>query len=628
MSEPRATAGPAPHRPKHAASSPWLLTLFPFLRWWHRVDRGTLKGDFLAGLTGAVVVLPQGVAFATIAGMPPEYGLYAGIVPAIVAALWGSSWHLVSGPTTAASIVVFSALSVLAEPGSADYVRLALTLTLMVGVLQLVMGLARLGSLVNFISHSVVVGFTAGAAILIASNQFKNFFGIEIPRGVHVHEALGTLLLNIEHANPYVLGVGVSTLVLGLAVRHWYPRFPYMIAAMVGGSLIAFGLNQVLGVETTGIRTVGALPAGLPPLSMPDFSLSTLKQLAPVTLAATLFALTEAVSIARSLGARAHQHIDGNQEFIGQGLSNIAGSFFSGYVATGSFNLSGLNFQAGARTPLAAVFAGVLLAGVVVLVAPLAAYLPNAAMAAILFLVAWGLIDFHAVRNILRTSRSETAVLAVTFFSTLFLELEFAIMAGVLLSLGLYLNRTSRPRLLTRVPNPRSPQRDFVTDPGLPECPQLKLVRLDGSLFFGAVSHVAETLGKMEEAHPSQRHLAIVGSGVNFIDVAGAEFLAGEAKRRRAQGGGLYLIRVKPGVCEPLTRGGYLEDVGKENIFTGKTEAIAWATSRVDPEICRTCTARIFLECAEKPGGSRETTKAESHTADSGGEALAQPATT
>jgi len=627
MSSSPATVAPGPERPKGSALPSWLLTLFPFLRWWHRVDRGTLKVDFLAGLTGAVVVLPQGVAFATIAGMPPEYGLYAGIVPAIVAALWGSSWHLVSGPTTAASIVVFSSLSVFAEPGSVDYVRLAITLTLMVGVLELAMGLARLGSLVNFISHSVVVGFTAGAAFLIAANQFKNFFGIDIPRGLHFHEMLGTLLLSIEHINPFVTGVGVATLVLGLAVRHYVPRFPYMIAAMVGGSLIAFAVNQALGIETTGIRTVGALPGGLPPLSMPDFSLSTIKQLAPVTLAAALFALTEAVSIARSLGARTHQHIDGNQEFIGQGLSNIAGSFFSGYVATGSFNRSGLNFQAGARTPLAAVFAGVLLAGVVVLVAPLAAYLPNAAMAAILFLVAWGLIDFHAIKNILRTSPSETGVLAVTFFSTLFLELEFAIISGVLLSLGLYLNRTSRPRMLTRVPNPRTPGRDFVTDPSLPECPQLKLVRLDGSLFFGAVSHVAETLAKMEEKQPGQRHLAIVASGVNFIDVAGAELLAEEAKRRRAEGGGLYLIRVKPGVCEPLTRGGYLDEIGKENLFTGKTEAIAWATSRLDPEICRTCTARIFHECAGKPGGKQETTPdlpgSRPHP-----EALAQPATT
>jgi len=594
-------------RKKSASPAIWLPMLLPFLRWIRLVDRRTTRTDFMAGLTGAIVVLPQGVAFATIAGMPPEYGLYAGIVPAIIAALWGSSWHLVSGPTTAASIVVFSSLSVFAEPGSADYVRLALTLTLMVGVLELAMGMARLGTLVNFISHSVVIGFTAGAAILIASNQVKHFFGLEIARGLHFHEVMGTFLLSFEHINPYVTGVAVFTLLIGLLVKRYLPKFPYMIAAMLGGSLAALVLDQALGVEQTGIRTVGALPAGLPPLSMPDLSLHTLKQLAPAALAATLFALTEAVSIARSLAVRANQHIDGNQEFIGQGLSNIAGSFFSGYVATGSFNRSGLNFQAGAKTPLAAVFAGVLLAGVVVLVAPLAAYLPNAAMAAILFLVAWGLIDFHHIGKIIKTSRQETAILAVTFFSTLFLELEFAILAGVLLSLVLYLNRTSRPKLISRVPDPRTVSRDFVHNVSLPECPQFKLARLDGSLFFGAVNHVAETLREMEEQKPEQKHIAISFTGVNFLDVAGAEFLAQEARRRRDQGGGLYLIRPKPGVCQPLYAGGYIEDIGKDHMFSGKTETIAKVVEKLDPAICQRCTARIFRECAQRPGGAQAT---------------------
>ncbi|CAK0746287.1 sulfate permease, SulP family [Gammaproteobacteria bacterium] len=593
---------PLPIHTKQTLYPAWLFVIFPFLRWWGQVSRTTIKADLLAGLTGAVVVLPQGVAFATIAGMPPEYGLYAGMVPAIVAALWGSSWHLVSGPTTAASIVLFSGLSALAEPGSADYVRLALTLTFMVGVLELGMGLARLGALINFASHSVVVGFTAGAAFLIAANQIKNFFGINIPRGLHFHEIFGTLLLNIGHLNPLVTTVGIATITLGLVVRYWFPRIPYMIVAMVGGSLIAFAFNKVLGVEHTGISTVGSLPGGLPPLSLPDLSFETIRQLAPVVLATSLFALTEAVSIARSLGARANQHIDGNQEFIGQGLSNIVGSFFSGYVATGSFNRSGLNFQSGARTPLAAVAAGIFLAGVVALVAPLAAYLPNAAMAAILFLVAWGLIDFHAIRNIIRTSDSETVVLAVTFLSTLFLQLEFAILSGMLLSLGLYLNRTSRPNLISRVPDPNSPGRDFITNTNLPECPQFKLARLDGSLFFGAVSHVAESLKLMEDQNPGQKHIAISATGVNFIDVAGAELLANEANRRRNIGGGLYLIRTKPEVHETLRRGGYLEIIGAENLLSGKTETIAHVVAKLDPEICATCKVRIFRECARKSG--------------------------
>jgi SulP family sulfate permease len=571
----------------------------PFLNWWPMVGAKTLRGDVLAGLTGAVVVLPQGVAFATIAGMPPEYGLYAGMIPAIVAALFGSSWHLVSGPTTAASIVLYSALSVYAEPGSADYVRLALTLTLMVGIIELAFGLARLGALVNFISHSVVIGFTAGAAILIATSQIKHFLGVDIPRGSHFHETLLAAAGHFADINPYVAAVGLSTLVSGILAKRYLPRLPYMIFAMLVGSVIAFVLNFWVGHETTRIATVGALPAVLPPLSMPDFSLTTIRQLAPAALATTLFALTEAVSIARALAARGGQHLNGSQEFIGQGLSNIAGSFFSGYVATGSFNRSGVNYQAGAKTPLAAVFAGGLLMGLVLLVAPLAVYLPNAAMAGILFLVAAGLIDMHHVRTIIKTSRSESVVLLATFFSTLFLELEFAIFLGVILSLVLYLNRTSRPVIRVRVPDPADPRRKFTTDPSLPECPQLKLVRIDGSLFFGAVHHVQETLRTFEQRQPEQEHLIIVASGINFIDVAGAEFLAQEAKRRRAAGGGLYLIRVKEGVREPFMKGGYIKDIGAENIFDSKTTAIGTIFDKLRRDRCVVCDKRIFRECRD-----------------------------
>lgn len=584
-----------------AAFAPWLIRLLPFLEWWPRVNRATLHADVVAGLTGAVVVLPQGVAFATIAGMPPEYGLYAGMVPAVIAALWGSSWHLVSGPTTAASIVLFSALTPYAEPGTAQYVTLALTLTAMVGIIELAMGLGRLGTLVNFISHSVVIGFTAGAAILIASSQLKHFFGIDLPRGGHLHHTLYGLGTRIGDINPYVTLVGVVTLVAGILVKRYVPKVPYMIAAMLVGSLVAVALMGALGPEAADIATVGALPSHLPPLSAPDFSLQNIKILAPAALATTLFALTEAVSIARSIAMRAGQHLNGNQEFIGQGLSNIAGSLFSGYVATGSFNRSGLNFQAGAKTPLAAVLAGLLLMGVVVLVAPLAAYLPNAAMAGILFLVAWGLIDFHHIAQILRTSRRETAILATTFFSTLFLELEFAIFAGVILSLVLYLQRTSRPRIYTRVPDPRLPSRGFTTDPGLPECPQFKIIRIDGSLFFGAVSHVQETLRDFEAQNPGQHHLLIVAKGINFIDLAGAEFLAELARRRRQQGGGLYLYNVKEGVCESFEQGGYIVDVGAENLFDKKGESIATVFQKLDRDVCARCTARIFTECQSLP---------------------------
>jgi len=573
----------------------------PFLKWWPHVTRKTLKDDLLAGLTGAIVALPQGVAFATIAGMPPEYGLYTGMIPAIIAALFGSSWLLVSGPTTAASVVLFSSLSMHATPGSPEYVQLALTLTMMVGMIQLVMGIARFGALVNFISHSVVIGFTTGAALLIATSQLKHLFGLLLPRTHHFHETIHALAIRTGEINPYAVVVGCTTILSGILCKRFCPRFPFMIASMLIGSFFALVLQGVFGAETTQIATVGALPSHLPPLSAPHFTLENFRTLAPAALAMTLFALTEAVSIARSLADRTDQNLDSNQEFIGQGLSNIVGSFFSGYVATGSFNRSGLNYQAGAKTPMAAIFAGGLLIVIVILVAPLAAYLPNAAMSGILLLVAWGLLDLQHIKKTFKTSFTETVIVTVTFVGTLVLSLEFAILLGIMLSLVIYLNRTSHPHIVTRVPDAHLPGRPFVTDSALPECPQLKIIRIDGSLYFGAVNHVREELQRIQQAHPEQKHLLIVARGMNFIDMAGAEFLVHLANERYKDDGRLYLLGVKEGICSYFKLVDYFLDIGTDNIFETKEEAIAYIYERLDRNICDHCTARIFLECGPPP---------------------------
>ncbi len=579
------------------------LWLLPGVRAWPALTLPHLRADALAGISGAIIVLPQGVAFATIAGLPPEYGLYAAMVPTAVAALFGSSWHLVSGPTTAISIVVFAALSPLATPGSPQYVQMALTLALLTGLFQLIMGLARLGALVNFISHSVVIGFTAGAAVLIAASQLKNFFGIPMERGIPFHEIIHHVALHLHHTNPWVLGVGVTTLLTGLLARRYWPQVPYMIVAMLMGSVLAYALNEGAGAA---IPTVGALPGRLPPLSWPDLSWETLRTLLPSALAITMLALTEAVSIARAIAVKSGQRIEGNQEFIGQGLSNIAGAFFSGYPASGSFNRSGLNYSAGAVTPLASVFAAFSLAAIVLFVAPLAAYLPVPAMAGILFLVAWGLIDWHHIHTILHTSTSETAVLSVTFLATLFVELEFAIYIGVLLSLLLYLNRTSQPEVEAVVPDPEHPARKSVTTQGQwPECPQLKILRLHGSVFFGAVNHIQGELMQVDAVQPEQRHVLLLMQGVNFIDLAGAELLAQEAQRRRKLGGGLYLLGVKSRVLDYLSRGHYLDLIGPANLFQTKSQALAQLVPRLAGERCRTCQVRIFRECAAQPGAAQ-----------------------
>lgn len=582
---------------------------FPFLLWWPKVSPKTIRADFTAGLTGAVVALPQGVAFATIAGMPPEYGLYTGMVPAIIAALFGSSWLLVSGPTTAAALVLFSSLSLHAVPGSSEYVQMALTLTLMVGLIQFSLGMVRFGSLINFISHSVVVGFTAGAAILIVASQLKHFFGLSYPRAPHFQDTLYNLFIHIREINPYTTAVGLITIAAGILVKRYRPSLPYMIVSMLVGSIAGFLILSLVGAETARISSVGALPSTLPPLSLPRPTLESIKLLAPTALAMALFALTEAISIARSLADKTDQNLDGNQEFIGQGLSNIVGSFFSSYVATGSFNRSGLNYDAGAKTPLAAIFAGVLLIFAVLFVAPLAAYLPNAAMAAILFLVAYRLIDPHHIKKIMKTSGTETVIMGSTFLATLFLELQFAILLGIMLSLVIYLNRTSHVKVLSRVPDPRHKSRPFVTDPLLPECPQLKIVRIDGSIYFGAVNHVKISLQDLFQDRPGQKHLLMVASGVNFIDMEGAEFLAHLSREKKDVRGQLYFYDLKEGICNHFRFIEYLLEIGTDNIFLSKKEAIAEIFTRLDKDVCSRCSVRIFLECLIIPAADQKEVK-------------------
>jgi SulP family sulfate permease len=576
--------------------------IFPFLQWKDQVNRRTVKADILAGITGAIIVLPQGVAFAIIAGLPPEYGLYSAIVPAIIAALFGSSFHLISGPTTAISIVIFTTISPLAAPSSPEYIRMVLTLTFLAGLFQFVLGLARLGALVNFVSHSVVVGFTSGAAILIATSQLHNFIGIAAPKRHSFIHIWADVFSSLSRTNLYVLAIALLTLVVAIVFRRFLPRLPGMLFAMIAGSLISL----FLGGAGHGVKLVGSLPAHLPPLSEPDITTASLRELAPAALAVAMLGLAEAVSIARAVATKSEQRIDSNQEFIGQGLSNMLGSFFSSYAASGSFTRTGVNYNAGAKTPLAAVFAALSLTVILLLVAPLTAYLPIASMAGILLMVAYSLIDFHHIRTIFRTSKPEAGILVATFLATLLVELEFAIYVGVILSLLLYLNRTSHPHVVTLVPDPDSKRRSFINilKKPLPECPQLKVIRIDGSLFFGAVNHVAEGLEQITTLSPEQAHILVVGSGINFIDVAGCQMLNQEAHHLRVNGRQLYLCSIKGEVTEVMRRGACMKSIGPDNVFHSKVEAIKRIVPRLDPERCRICTVRIFNECElmPKPG--------------------------
>ncbi len=569
--------------------------IFPFLKWKNEVNRDTLQADFLAGLTGAVIVLPQGVAFAMIAGLPPIYGLYTAMVAPVIAGLFGSSKHLVSGPNTPISLIVFAAVSKFAMPMTDTFIGMAFVLAFIAGIIQLVMGIGRLGSLVSFVSHTVIVGFTTGAATLILTSQAKNFLGITVAANATFLDTWLRVVDQIDDTNWYVFAVAITTLFVAIMTKKLAPRLPHMLVAMIFGSILA----AYLGGEYVGIKFVGAIPSALPTPSVPPLSYSNIQKLMPNAVAVALMGLIQSIAIGRSIAQKSKQRIDANQEFIGQGLSNIVGSFFSCFASSGSFTRSGINYESGAKTPLTAVFSAFFLMNIVLFIAPYAVYLPLPSIAAVIILVAWGLIDFDYMRHVRMASKRDNAVGIATFLSTLFLDLEFAIFVGVIMSLFFFLQGTSHPHIAVMAPDQDHPRRQLINTNrkrGLKECPQLKIVRLDGSLFFGSIEHIASFFQKIRDDE-SNKYALLLANGINRIDFDGAEWLAEESKAWKERGGGLYIAGLKVIAQDVLIDGGFLEVIGEEYFYVSKTDAIALIYEKLDPSVCKTCTARVFHEC-------------------------------
>jgi SulP family sulfate permease len=403
------------------------------LRNYHLSD---LQPDLLSGLTVGVVMLPQAMAYALIAELPPETGLYAAIVASIIGALWGSSSHLHTGPTNAASLLVLSTLSTVALVGSPEYLAAAGLLAVMVGIFRLVMGLARMGMLVNFVSDSVIIGFTAGAGVLIAVNQLKHLFGIPVESSPLFLQTLFDLIANLDQIHWASLAVGLLTIGVMLLIQWKTPKIPSALAGMIVASLAVFVFN----LDEKGVAVLGALPRGLPPLApVPIFDWQLISQLSTGALAISLIGLVEAMSIARAIASQSGEHIDNNQEFVGQGLANIATGFFSGYTCSGSFTRSAVNFASGGRTAIAVVASGIFVLLAMFVVAPLAAYIPRAALAALLVVTAYRMVDLHEIRRIWHTTKGDSFIMAATLAATLFLPLEFAVLTGVLASFARFI---------------------------------------------------------------------------------------------------------------------------------------------------------------------------------------------
>ncbi len=566
------------------------------LRSLREYDTSNLRPDLIAGLTVAVVLLPQAIAYALIAELPPQTGLYAAIIMAVVGSLWGSSNHLQTGPTNAISLLILSTLITFAESGTAEFLILAGTMAVMVGIFQLVMGLARLGMLVNFVSHSVIVGFSSAAGVLIALKQLQHLFGLSY-ESHNLIETIGGFLASLAATHLPTLFLGAGTIALIFLLRRLAPKLPGPLIGMVAaGAVVA-----ILSLNARGVAVLGELPRSLPPLaSLPLFDLNVIGELSTGAFAVAAIGLVEAMSIGRSIASQSGQRLDSNQEFIGQGLSNILSGLFSGYPGSGSFTRSAVNFKAGARSPLAGIFSGVFVLIAMLLLAPLAVFVPRAALAGVLIVIAIGMINHREILRIWRGARGDAIIMVVTFFATLLLHLEFAVMTGILLSLAVFALKTSVPRVTSVLPDREF--KHFLARGSRPACPQMAVMEISGDLYFGAVSHIEKTILRNLEQNPGQRFLLLRMHRVNQCDFSGIHMLESIVKTFREHGGDVFMVRVCEDVMGVMRATGFSSYLGADR-FLAEDEAISYIFNRIlEPSICiYECEVRAFMECQNLP---------------------------
>lgn len=573
----------------------WYYLLRPvrFVRGYQRVN---LQADMMAGLTVAIIMLPQAIAFALIAELPPEIGIYAAIVGSIIAALWGSSNQTQIGPTNAISLLVLSTLMTTAEPGTVEFVAAAGLLTIMVGVFQLVMGLARLGMLVNFVSHSVIVGFSVGSGVLIAAKQIRPLLRLDV-KSYNLTQIIYNTITHFPETHLPTLMVGIGTMVLIVGLRWLNPKLPVALISMISASFAVF----ILGLDKQGVQVIGQLPQNLPPLAdLPLFNLQLISELSVGALAVGAIGLVNTTAIARSIAAQTGQRLDSNQEFVGQGIANIVTGFFSGYVCAGSFARSAVNLESGAKTPLASIFSSIFVVIALFTLAPLAAYLPRSALAGVLMIIAYGMVDLEEIKRISAGTKRDAVIMAVTFFGTIFLRLEFAVLAGILISFAGYIIKTSTPKVYPVLPD--DDFHHFVPSPNKKNCPQLGIIDILGDLYFGAANHVEEEILNHMERNPRQRFLLLRMHSVNQCDFSGIHILESIVHAYRAKGGDVYMVRVKESLLKVMKSTGFYDHLGQSHFLSEDTAIEHLFYKVLDPAVCvYESNVRVFKECQNLP---------------------------
>jgi SulP family sulfate permease len=544
----------------------------------------------------AVILLPQGIAFALIAELPVQMGIYSAILGAIFGSLWGSSNQLQTGPANAHSLLIASTLASTVALGSPEYIVAASMMAFMAGVFQLVLGLARVGILVNFVSYSVVVGFATGAGFLIIIKQLKVLFGLTFPSSSNLATVTGTIL-HLPETHLQTAVIGISSIILSIVLKRINPKLPAALITMAAAALFVYVFN----LDKAGVAIIGEFSVSLPPFSnLPFLDFDLISRLSPGALAVGAIGLVQAAAISRSIATQTGQRLDSNQEFVGQGLANTACGLFSGFPVSGSFARSAINFESGARTPFASIFAGILVLIAMLLLAPILRLIPMAALAGILIVTGFNMIDQEEIKRIWQGAHGDAAIMLLTLFGTLFLSLEFAVLLGILLSFALYVLRTSTPRVQAVVPDTKF--KHFIYNPDQEPCPQLLVIEILGDLYFGAVGYVEDTILDLMEKYPSQRFLMLRMHSVDHIDFSGIHMLENLVRTYRDRGGDLFMVRVSDTVRKVMASTDFIDYLGETNFLTDDDAIRYLFQHRIDPAICiYECPYRVFMECQNLP---------------------------
>lgn len=533
--------------------------IIPAAGWLGRYKPEDLGGDFSAGLIVAVMLIPQGMAYAMLAGLPPVVGLYASTIPLVLYALFGSSRHLAVGPVALVSLLTLTGVSALAKPGSGEFIALAALLALMVGVIQFGLGLLRAGFIVNFLSHAVISGFTSAAAIVIGLSQLKHLLGVDLESTNSVFILLWDATQKLGEVNLITLAIGLASIAALVLFRKISPRFPAPLLVVTLSALAVY----VLGLQNRGVSIVGNVPQGVPSFALPAFGLDSVTSLLTIALTISFVGFMESIAVAKSIANREKYKVDANKELVGLGLANVAGSMFSAYPVTGGFSRSAVNYQSGARTPLASVITAVLIVLTLLFFTPLFYYLPNAVLAAIVMVAVYGLIDFMEPVKLFKVKKVDGWTLLITFAATLLIGIEQGILVGVAFSLALFIWRSAYPHTTEVGYLPEEDVfRNVTRYPEAQTFTNTLVVRVDASLYFANAAFWENWINDAVLDRPDLQYIILDFSAVNDIDAVALETLEDLMESLKERNIEVHIAGMKGPVRDIVAKAGWTKKFG------------------------------------------------------------------